>query len=116
MTGDPTIGDGGLRVRKCWVFILVAPLLLIAMSRFSVLSFSKNYRLELTKLTDKHEEYVFVTELDDREFKRLEENLTQEILVYKIQARRDFAMKIGYRKEIYGEENYNLHPDRQLRS
>lgn len=95
-------------MNKRWILLLGVPLVLLALSRSMLYSFSKAYRLELTVITDKADEYVFVTELDEREFKKLENNPSQEILPYLIQARKDYADKIGYRKEIYGAENYKM--------
>jgi hypothetical protein len=81
---------------------------LLAAAGLMVGAWSKDYRLELTVVTDKQEDYLLVVDLDQREFKRLENDPHTEIATYLLQARRTYADQIGYRREIYGEENYKM--------
>ncbi len=66
------------------------------------------YRLQLTILTDKGEEYVYFAEIDERQFTKIENAPSIEIRPFIDQARRECAEKIGYRKEIYGPDNYKM--------
>ncbi len=95
-------------MKKRWIALTLLVGLALAWSHRVSFSLPKDYRLELTILTDKHEEFVFVAELDSREFRRLESNPTSEIQPWLVQARREYATKIGYRVEIYGTENYKM--------
>lgn len=74
----------------------------------SASAWSKDYLLELTVITDKQEEFVFVSELDERQFRNIRNDANNEIKNYLVDARRKYADEIGYRKEIYGEENYKM--------
>jgi hypothetical protein len=73
-----------------------------------VQAWSKDYLLELTIVTDKQEEFVDLIELDDRQFRNLRNDINNEIKSYLVEARKKYADEIGYRKEIYGEENYKM--------
>jgi len=66
------------------------------------------HRLFLTIITDKEDEYVLIVDLDARGFSRLENDPTTGILPHLLQARREYAEKIGYRRDIYGEENVKM--------
>ena len=66
------------------------------------------YRLNLTIQTDKDDEYILVMEIDERQYKSIENNPHEGIQPFLTQARKEYAEKIGYRKEIYGEENYKM--------
>ncbi len=93
--------------KRWWGLGLVAGLLVL-LTRPALFSLPKDYRLELTITTDRQEEYVLVVELDEREYKRLENNPSTEILTYLTMARREYAVKMGYRPEIYGPDNYKM--------
>lgn len=67
-----------------------------------------SYRLNLSIITDNSEEFLFESNIDDRQFKKIENNCQGEILPFLIEARKEFANKSGYRKEIYGDENYKM--------
>ena len=69
---------------------------------------SKDFLLELTVTTDKQEEFTQYIELDDKEFRNLRNDPNNEIKEYLVEARRKYADEIGYRKEIYGAENYKM--------
>jgi|GEM_PF-2260502 len=66
------------------------------------------YRMTLTVITDKAEEFILEAELDEREFSAIKNDPNQGIQTFLVQARKEYADKIGYRKEIYGEENYKM--------
>lgn len=83
-------------------------LALVVSLKFSVLAWSKDFILELTIITDKQEEYTFLVELDDRQLRDLRNDTNNKIKDYLLEARRKYADEIGYRKEIYGEENYKM--------
>lgn len=51
---------------------------------------------------------VHLVELDDRQFNKLKSDPNNAIKEYLVDARRKYADEIGYRKEIYGEENYKM--------
>ena len=65
------------------------------------------YRLELTIYTDK-DPYLLEVEIGPREFRAIESDPTNGIQPFVLQARHECAEKAGYRKEIYGEENYKM--------
>ena len=69
---------------------------------------SKDFLLELTITTDKQEEFTQYIELDDKELRNLRNDPNNEIKEYLVDARRKYADEIGYRKEIYGAENYKM--------
>lgn len=89
-------------------FIAVAAFLLVISMVLSVFAWSKDYLLELTIVTDKQEEFVYLVEFDDRQLSKLKNDANNEIKPYLVEARRKYADDIGYRKEIYGEENYKM--------
>ena len=95
---------------KNWENKLVALIVVVLVAGLviSASAWSKDYLLELTIVTDKQEEYVFLEELDERQFRDLRNDASNEIKDYLITARRKYADEIGYRKEIYGEENYKM--------
>lgn len=65
------------------------------------------YRLSLTIYTDK-EPYVLEVEIGPRDFRKIESDPTNGIQPFVLQARRECAEHAGYRKEIYGEENFKM--------
>lgn len=65
------------------------------------------YRLSLTIYTDK-EPYVLEVEIGPREYRAIESDPTNGIQPFVLQARHEAAERDGYRKEIYGEENYKM--------
>lgn len=69
---------------------------------------AKEYRLELTVRTDRSDEYVLLVELDARQLKKFENDSYSEVQQYLVQARREYAHNIGYRTEIYGNDNYKM--------
>jgi hypothetical protein len=71
-------------------------------------AWNKDFVLELTIVTDKQEEYVQYIELNDKELRNLRNDPGNEIKPYLVEARRKYADEIGYRKEIYGSENYKM--------
>lgn len=74
----------------------------------SVQAWNRDFLLELTMITDKDEEIVHVVELTDREFRNLRNDTGREIQNYLTEARRAYADRIGYRREIYGDENFKM--------
>ncbi|MFZ5952189.1 MAG: hypothetical protein ACOYXC_15900 [Candidatus Rifleibacteriota bacterium] len=88
--------------------IVLAVIVLVAGIVISASAWSKDYLLELTITTDKQEEYVFLAELDDRQYRNLRNDSNNEIKNYLVDAQRKYADEIGYRKEIYGDENYKM--------
>lgn len=71
-------------------------------------AWNKDFVLELTIVTDKQEEFVQYIELNDKEFRNLSNNPGNEIKSYLVDARRKYAEETGYRKDIYGAENYKM--------
>jgi len=65
------------------------------------------YRLSLTIYTDK-EPYLLEVEIGPRDFRAIESDPTNGIQSFVLQARRECAEHAGYRKEIYGEENFKM--------
>ena len=90
-------------VRTIWLIAVV-----LVVSSVALWGWAKEYRLHLTIETDKQEEFVLVIELDTRQFRRLENDPRNEIQDYLVEARRQYARRIGYREEIYGKENYKM--------
>ena len=88
----------------------VVVLAILAIFAFLVAAnaFSKDYVLELTIVTDRQEEFTQYIELNDREFRNLRNDPTGEIKSFLLEARKKYADEIGYRKEIYGAENYKM--------
>ncbi|MBF0410827.1 MAG: hypothetical protein HQM10_26005 [Candidatus Riflebacteria bacterium] len=67
-----------------------------------------SYRLNLTIYTDKGEEYVLSSGLTDREYRSISEDPSRGIRQFVELAMREYAEKVGFRKEIYGEDNYKM--------
>ncbi len=90
--------------------LLILVFLLAICSSFfsSVFAWSKDYILELTIVTDKQEEFVDVQELTERQMQAIKRDPTSGIKEYLLATRKKYADEIGYRKEIYGEENYKM--------
>lgn len=74
----------------------------------AVQAFSKDFVLELTIITDKQEEYVQIVELGDREFRNLRNDTNRVIQEYLLVTRKKYADESGYRREIYGDENFKM--------
>lgn len=74
----------------------------------SVQALNKDFVLELTIITDKDEEFVQIIELNDREFSNLRNDTNRGIQSYLVEARRKYADESGYRREIYGAENFKM--------
>lgn len=104
-TGESS--DCFARNRLNWLPVLLSLFLCLA-GAIQVLPWAKEYRLELTVTTDKDDEFVLMVEIDTRQLRKLENDSFTEIQPYLVQARRDYAHNIGYRKEIYGDENYKM--------
>ncbi|MBU1108510.1 MAG: hypothetical protein KKB51_17680 [Candidatus Riflebacteria bacterium] len=86
-------------------------LLALAVSLLALLTLqarNSDYLLELTIVTDRQESFELYVELTDRELTKLRNNPGIEIKPYLIEASRQHAEEIGYRRDIYGEENYKM--------
>jgi hypothetical protein len=88
--------------------------LLLSFCIFLILSFfprigagSGAYRMTLTIWTGS-DEFTYLTELSERDFSKIENDPSSAIQPHLVAARREYAEKMGYRKEIYGEENYKM--------
>lgn len=88
--------------------VALAVVVLVAGLVISASAWSKDYLLELTIITDKQEDFVYLAELDERQFRDLRNDSNNVIKDYLVEARRKYADEIGYRKEIYGDENYKM--------
>jgi hypothetical protein len=71
-------------------------------------AWSRDFVLELTIMTDRQEEFAQYFDLNDREYRNLRNDPGNEIKAYLVEARKKYADEIGYRKEIYGSENYKM--------
>jgi hypothetical protein len=100
--GLPALGIGNRLLPVAGAIILAIALLLPLWAGITT------HRLSLTILTDKDDEFVLLADLDSRAFSRIENDPTTGIQPFLLQARRDYAEKIGYRRDIYGEENYKM--------
>ena len=85
-----------------WVFLITA------ISLSAVYAWPKDYLMELTIITDKQEEFVHIEELTERQVRDLRQDLRSSIKSYLVEARKKYADEIGYRHEIYGDENYKM--------
>ena len=102
-------------MRRIFAVFCLASLLLgfgwLAADRRSWLSVAEAeqlmYRLSLTIYTDK-EPYLLEVEIGPRDFRAIESDPTNGIQPFVLQARRECAEHAGYRKEIYGEENFKM--------
>lgn len=83
-------------------------ILIAAASLSTVYAWPKDYLMELTIVTDKQEEFVHVVELTERQVRDLRQDLRSSIKSYLVEARKKYADEIGYRHEIYGDENYKM--------
>ena len=90
--------------------MVIASLAVLAvfMALVSAQAWSRDFVLELTIMTDRHEEFVQYFDLTDREYRNLRNDSGNEIKAYLVEARKKYADEIGYRKEIYGSENYKM--------
>lgn len=103
---DTAFGEGYhgcMRKITIWSFFLV---LLVTMG-VVLLAGPPAYRLDLT-IYASGEEFTLTVEIDDRQFSGLQSDPTTNIQPFLLQAKKEFAEKIGYRKEIYGEENFKM--------
>ncbi len=96
----------GMSHLRRW-YLLLLPVLLFSAYLVAVAG-SAAYRLELTMLTDRDDEFVFIVELDDRQFSRLKNNPSEEMQPFLVAAKREYAQKAGFRREMYGDENYKM--------
>jgi len=87
------------------IFILVVLAVLIS---FSADAWPKDYRMTLTVLTDKNDELVHIFMITEREMRKLKEDPRNAIKDYLIEVRKKYANDIGYRHEIYGDNNYKM--------
>lgn len=71
-------------------------------------AWNRQYVLELTIITDKQEEFDYMEEINDRQLRDLRFDSRSAITSYLLKARRLYADDIGYRREIYGDENYRM--------
>jgi hypothetical protein len=86
-----------------WLTLAVSLLALVAAQ-----AWSRDYLLELTIYTDKEDRFDLYVEITDRELRDLKQDSQNEIKPYLIEARRQYAEENGYRRDIYGEENYKM--------
>lgn len=91
---------------RLYIFVIILTLYLGFASTPPV--FASETILELTITTDKGDGYTYYAELSDREFRKLKNDLINEIKPHLIEARKECAREMGYREEIYGEENYKM--------
>jgi hypothetical protein len=94
--------------KKLNLLVLVFALAICSLFSSSVFGWSKDYLLELTIITDKQEEFVDIQELTERQMRAIKQDPNSGIKDYLLAARKKYADEIGYRKEIYGEENYKM--------
>ena len=87
------------------VLLLVVLAVLVSVS---AQAWPKNYRMTLTVLTDKNDELVQIFMITEREVRDLKEDSRNAIKPYLIKARKKYASDIGYRHEIYGDNNYKM--------
>lgn len=90
---------------KC-AFLLA--ILAVFVALVTAQAWTRDYVLELTIITDKEEEFVQYIELGEKELRNLRNDPGNEIKVYLVEARKKYADEIGYRREIYGAENYKM--------
>ncbi len=105
------IGLNCRRMLKHYNIIRITLLLAVLVSFAAVVSvqaWNRDFLLEIIIITDKDEEIVHVAELTDREYRNLRNDSGREIQHYLTEARRVYADRIGYRREIYGDENYKM--------
>ena len=88
------------------VYLLSAFLLLASL--FAASAKMVSYKLELRITTDRYEEYPFEIGIDDREYRRITENVHTGIQPFLLEARKAIADRAGYRVEIYGADNYKM--------
>ncbi|PKL45845.1 MAG: hypothetical protein CVV41_02240 [Candidatus Riflebacteria bacterium HGW-Riflebacteria-1] len=86
-----------------WLALAVSLLALVA-----VQAWNRDFVLELTIFTDKDDRFELYVDLTDREYRNLRNDSGNEIEKYLVDARRKYAEEIGYRRDIYGEENYKM--------
>jgi hypothetical protein len=74
----------------------------------AVQAWNSDYVLELSINTDKGDKFDIYIDLTERQFRDLRNDANNQIQKYLLEARRQYAEDIGYRKDIYGEENYRM--------
>lgn len=89
--------------RTLWLALAVSLLALV-----TVQAWNRDFVLEMTIFTDKEDRFEFYVDLTDREYRNLQNDSGNEIKKYLEDAKRKYAEEIGYRREIYGEENYKM--------
>lgn len=89
-------------------FTLLLAVLATFVAIVTASAWSKDFVLELTIWTDKDAEFVQYIELGDKEYRNLRNDPGNEIKPYLVEARKKYADEIGYRREIYGAENYKM--------
>ena len=98
-------------VVKRSIFVLMGFVFLLGVFQFATFQTTQAgnaaYRMTLT-IWAGGDEFPFLVELDERQFSKIENDPSGGIQSYLVQARRAYAEKVGYRKEIYGEENYKM--------
>jgi hypothetical protein len=88
------------------IFFILSVFLSLALS--VAYAWPKDHLMELTIITDKQEEFVHIVELTERQVRDLRQDLRSAIKPYLVEARKKYADEIGYRHEIYGDENYKM--------
>lgn len=86
-----------------WLALAACLLTLVAAQ-----AWNRDYVLELTIYTDKEDRFDLYVDINDREYSNLRNDAQNEIKSYLVEARRQYAEEVGYRREIYGEENYKM--------
>ena len=64
--------------------------------------------MTITVTTDKNDELEEIFMLTEREMRALKEDPRNQIKPYLIEIRKKYADEIGYRHEIYGDNNYKM--------
>ncbi|MDD3000476.1 MAG: hypothetical protein PHF29_01840 [Candidatus Riflebacteria bacterium] len=90
------------------LFVITVSAFLMPYSGGQVYAINGEKVLELIITTDKGDGYTYYAELSDRDFRKLKNDLINEIKPYLVEARKECAREMGYREEIYGEENYKM--------
>lgn len=97
-----------IRFKDFKLAIFLAVLCIAVLCTAAVQAWASDYVLELTIVTDKQQEYDLFIEMTDRQLRDLRQDSRNKIRPYLVEARKQYADEIGYRKEIYGEKNYQM--------
>ncbi|MBF0547743.1 MAG: hypothetical protein HQM08_25110 [Candidatus Riflebacteria bacterium] len=93
-------------------FLIASPLFFFLLftlySSFNGYAGSFSHTVNVDIVTDREESFSFSIDIERSDFRILESNPAVEFIKYLNEAKRAYADKIGYRKEIYGEENYKM--------